>query len=83
MTERSNRQMAARLRRAKLKQSANAEDIDFRTPRGLDSSMVQSLLAGTWPTRLFDATLPVRHQIFRHVEVGRPMNRRDFSPLRG
>lgn len=51
MTERSNRQMAARLRRAKLKQSASAEDIDFRTPRGLDRSMVQSLLAGNWVSR--------------------------------
>ena len=51
MTERSNRQMAARLRRAKLKQSASAEDIDFRTPRGLDRSMIQSLLAGNWVSR--------------------------------
>lgn len=51
MTERSNRQTAGRLRRARLKQSATAEDIDFRAPRSLDRAMFQSLLAGDWVTR--------------------------------
>lgn len=51
MTERSNRQTAGRLRRARLKQTATAEDIDFRAPRGLDRAMFQTLLAGDWMTR--------------------------------
>lgn len=50
MTERGNRATASRLRRAHLKLSATAEDIDFRTPRGLDRSLFQSLLAGEWIT---------------------------------
>jgi DNA replication protein DnaC len=48
MTERSNRLTASRLRRARLKQSATAEDIDFRAPRGLDRALFQSLLTGNW-----------------------------------
>lgn len=50
MTERGNRLTAGRLRRAHLKLSATAEDIDFRSPRGLDRSLFQSLLAGEWIT---------------------------------
>ena len=50
MTERSNRAITSRLRRAHLKLSATAEDIDFRSPRGLDRSLFQSLLAGDWIT---------------------------------
>lgn len=50
MTERSNRLTASRLMRARLKQSATAEDIDFRAPRGLDRPLFQSLLTGNWVT---------------------------------
>ncbi|GAB1393169.1 IS21-like element ISPsy14 family helper ATPase IstB [Rhodocyclaceae bacterium] len=50
MTERSNRAITSRLRRAHLKLSATAEDIDFRAPRGLDRSLFQTLLAGDWIT---------------------------------
>ena len=35
-TERSNRQLIARLRHAKLRQRATIEDIDWRAPRGLE-----------------------------------------------
>ena len=48
LTERHNRQTASRLRRARLKQSAVAEDIDYRHPRGLDRAMFRHLLAGDW-----------------------------------
>ncbi len=51
LTERSNRQTAGRLRRARLKQSATAEDIDFQARRSLDRAMFQSLLAGDWVSR--------------------------------
>lgn len=48
MTERASRMTASRLRRARLKLSATAEDIDFRSPRGLDRALFQQLLGGEW-----------------------------------
>jgi len=47
-TERENRRLTSRLRRAKLKHSAAIEDIDYRHPRGLDKSLIQSLAACQW-----------------------------------
>jgi DNA replication protein DnaC len=47
-TERSNRQLIARLRHAKLRQRATIEDIDWRAPRGLDRALMQRLIAGDW-----------------------------------
>jgi DNA replication protein DnaC len=46
--ERQNRQATSRLRRAKLKQAAVAEDIDYRHPRGLDKALFRRLLSGEW-----------------------------------
>lgn len=46
--ERQNRQTSSRLRRARLKQPAVAEDIDYRHPRGLDRALFRRLLAGEW-----------------------------------
>jgi DNA replication protein DnaC len=46
--ERQNRQTDSRLRRAKLKQPAVAEDIDYRHPRGLDKPLFRRLLTGEW-----------------------------------
>jgi DNA replication protein DnaC len=51
MTQRSNRQLAQRVKRAHLRQSAVAEDIDFRHARGLDRSLIQSLLTCDWIRR--------------------------------
>jgi DNA replication protein DnaC len=48
LTERHNRQTTSRLRRARLKQPAVAEDIDYRHPRGLDKPLFRRL------PRLFD-----------------------------
>ena len=47
-TERSNRQLTARMRHARLRQRATIEDIDWRSPRGLDRSLFQRLIAGDW-----------------------------------
>jgi DNA replication protein DnaC len=47
-TERHNRQTSSRLRRARLKQAAVAEDIDYRHPRGLDRTLFRRLLTGEW-----------------------------------
>lgn len=38
LTERSSRRLTARLRRAKLREQAAIEDIDWRTQRGLDKA---------------------------------------------
>lgn len=46
--ERQNRLTASRLRRARLKQAAVAEDIDYRHPRGLDRAVFRRLLTGEW-----------------------------------
>lgn len=46
--ERQNRLTASRLRRARLKQPAVAEDIDYRHPRGLDRAVFRRLLTGDW-----------------------------------
>jgi DNA replication protein DnaC len=48
MTERNNRRMQTRLRLAKLKQNAALEDIDFKTARGLDRSVIMKLAGCEW-----------------------------------
>ncbi len=48
ITERENRRLSSRLRRAKLKHNAALEDIDYRHPRGLDKALIQSLAACQW-----------------------------------
>ena len=48
LTERENRRLTNRLRRARLKHNAALEDIDYRHPRGLDKALMQSLTACRW-----------------------------------
>lgn len=48
LTERANRRLQYRLQKAKLRQSACLEDIDYRHPRGLDKTVMQHLLSGRW-----------------------------------
>jgi len=48
VTERENRRMALRLKRARLRQSASPEDVDFRHPRGLDRSQFLALCSCDW-----------------------------------
>ena len=45
---RQDKRLAARLRAAKLRQQACVEDIDYRSPRGLDRAMMQKLITGGW-----------------------------------
>jgi len=47
-TERHNRQLTNRLRRAKLRHDACIEDIDYRQPRGLDKALIASLASSQW-----------------------------------
>lgn len=48
VTDRENKRLAGRLYRAKLRQTACIEDIDFRHPRGLDRSLVMMLSGCNW-----------------------------------
>ncbi len=48
ITERDNRRLTSRLRRARLRHHALLEDIDYQTPRGLDKGLIQSLAACQW-----------------------------------
>lgn len=48
MTDRENRRLTTRLRKAKLRQSACVEDIDYRHPRGLDRSLMTRLQSCQW-----------------------------------
>ena len=50
-TEREDRRLQTRLRRAKLKQNACIEDIDFKQPRGMDKSLVLDLAQCQWIKR--------------------------------
>ena len=51
MTEREDRQLKNRLRRAKLRQNACMEDIDYRSGRGLERSFMQSMAGCDWVRR--------------------------------
>ena len=48
VTERQNRKLHTRLKKAKLRLNASLEDIDYRHPRGLDKSMILSLASCQW-----------------------------------
>lgn len=45
---RQDKRLAVRLRHAKLRQQACVEDIDYRSPRGLDRTLFQKLAEGEW-----------------------------------
>ena len=47
-TERENRRLKARLTRAKIRQQACLEDMDYSASRGLDKSLIQSLGTCQW-----------------------------------
>lgn len=48
LTERRDRRFKTRLRQAKLRLSAQVEDIDYRHPRGLDQSVMLRLATCEW-----------------------------------
>lgn len=48
MTQRENRRLKTRLKKAKLRQTATIEDIDYRHPRGLDKALITKLASCTW-----------------------------------
>jgi len=48
VTARDNRRLARRLTNAKLRQAASIENVDYRTVRGLDRSLFQTLATCQW-----------------------------------
>lgn len=48
LTDREDRRVTSRLRRASLRQQASVEDIDFKVRRGLDRQLVFNLAACEW-----------------------------------
>ena len=48
VTERQNRKLQTRLKKAKLRLNASLEDLDYRHPRGLDKSLILSLASCQW-----------------------------------
>lgn len=51
MTERENRRLATRLKKAKLRHSCCIEDINFKASRGLNKTLILSLAACAWIAR--------------------------------
>jgi DNA replication protein DnaC len=49
--ERDAKRLATRLKFAALRQNAIVEDVDLRTPRGVDRALFQKLAAGDWIDR--------------------------------
>ena len=45
---RQDKRFTTRLRHAKLRQQACVEDVDYRSPRGLDRALFQKLVEGQW-----------------------------------
>lgn len=48
MTERDSRRLHLRLGKARLRQNACLEDLDYRTVRGLDRTLMTTLATGEW-----------------------------------
>ncbi|TAN25131.1 MAG: hypothetical protein EPN30_05335 [Actinomycetota bacterium] len=48
VAQREAKRLTTRLRSAKLRHSASIEDIDFRTPRGLERSVIMGLSSSHW-----------------------------------
>lgn len=48
VTARDDRRLTRRLRSAKLRQAATIENVDYRTARGLDRSLFQTLATSQW-----------------------------------
>lgn len=48
VTERQNRQVRLRLKKAHLRMTASLEDLDYRSPRGVDKALILELGACRW-----------------------------------
>jgi DNA replication protein DnaC len=48
ITHRYDKKLTRRLRYARLRQQASVEDVDYRSPRGLDRALFRKLADGSW-----------------------------------
>lgn len=48
LTERDDKRLSSRLRHARLRHNACLEDLDYRSPRGLDKALILQLSSGQW-----------------------------------
>lgn len=48
LTERDDKRLRSRLRHARLRHNACIEDIDYRSPRELDTALILQLSGGQW-----------------------------------
>ena len=76
--ERENKRLVARLKFARLRQSAVVEDINMKAPRSLDKALFQKLVAGDWIERptIADAILDrLIHNAHRLILKGDSMRK--------
>ena len=76
ITERDNRRTSNRLRRARLKHNATLEDIDYRHPRGLDKSLMQSLASCQWVREHLNILITGPHRRRQNLAGLRPGTQR-------
>ena len=76
LTERDNRRTSSRLRRARLKHNATLEDIDYRHPRGLDKSLMQSLASCQWVREHLNILITGPHRRRQNLAGLRPGTQR-------
>ncbi|PRW68724.1 ATP-binding protein, partial [Pseudomonas fluorescens] len=48
LSERENARLSSRLKRARVRHDACLEDVDYRSPRGLDRSLILQRGGGEW-----------------------------------
>ena len=65
---RQDKRFAARLRYAKLRQQACAEDVDYRSPRGLDRPLFQKLVEGAGGDQVVPAIIAGDKAARRYLE---------------
>jgi len=69
-----NNRMDRYLKNARMKLNACVEDIDYKTPRGIDQSVMMNLISCDWVRR---------YHISRPLKNGFAAAQKSFSPLNG
>src|SRR6478735_2120624 len=83
--ERDTRRLTTRLKFAALRQSACVEDLDWRTPRGIDRSVFARLVGGDWIDRnenlLITGATGARQELDRLRPRPQSLPRQSFGPV--
>jgi hypothetical protein len=73
LNEQENRRLELRLRKAKLRQTAVIEDVDFRAARGLSKSLMLGLATCDWlreHQNVSEKASWLVHSLIKHAEKG-------------